>query len=401
MFYSLIYFLFCLYIAILPFGQLFRFGHYGISTVLFSFLVMFSFIHTLSTLRFNKRLFITLLLTIYTLLMSIAYITVYDHVFKSLSMCGYVFLAYSSYLMCKRFSDCERRILNIIFISTSISACFTILSYFKIVDLSYFSENFYVTRTIGETVINVSNGLFNRSTAMASYFLFPLSALLISFFVDKEKLLNNNFKFIYFILILLSLMFSSNRAAILSSFISIFLILIIFQPKIFLKLFLPFYMILYLTLSYLADFSPTIEFYFKIFSFENISFSESQAKSDMSRFLYFKEVIAQFSGNIMGYGKGELYNYKNQAVVNPHNSISNYNTCRCSCILFIFYLMVKSILFIKDFYYNQILKNSLYMFMTISSLLSAFLFNQVHISLNNGFLWIIIGLFCLSIRKTI
>jgi len=396
------------YVALLPMGQLFRFGgesSLGLSSIVFFTIILLAMHQIIYQLRLPKSILIIQIFIVYIICVAIAHLGYYSHVKKSFFLFLYTLLLYAAFRAHEQDETIAKKIIFILLISTSISSCFTILNAANIINLSGITGAYSnaIKVSYGGDSLVINTGLFVRRTGMASYFIFAVSTGLMMYFQSNKKKLISLLYLLFAIFPLLSLAITANRSGILFGLLGSILAYALMNPKTNIAKILFFGTLFYLGLSIFAEFHPTAKYYYNAFSIaDGVSSGANQARSDMYRIIFFFEALSRLDTNILGHGFGLLYDVPGMGDVAPHNSVTMIIIA--AGWVGVFFLIYLSVVFLHSLLYVKI--NSFtpartqLVFIILAALFSSILFNQVHDGIQNGLLWIFLALFMSILSKS-
>lgn len=301
-----------------------------------------------------------------------------------------------------------KKILLFYIIGSFITSTLTIIDFLNIIDIPRVNETFYGKETSLGTILQAS-GPFSRRSAMAAYFSIsiPVCAFIIIWGKYKNTIINI-FIFSTFILSIISLMITGNRAAILGSFISIIIILI-FKSKsklTLIKYFIFLSILLMLFILLLTIYFPDqIIVYKALFGIGDVDLykADTQSESDQIRLLLFLHVIKSFLDNPIGHGFSNIYNFQDNNNADPHNIITQilWATGILGILWIAYfsnlvYLKIKNV-YNQNFKYNE--SERIYLIILISGLFSWFICGMYHMILGMGIAWLFFGLLINSATK--
>ena len=206
---------------------------------------------------------------------------------------------------------------------------------------------------------------------------------------------------IYVSLPIISLMMTANRSGIILSLLRVCSVFILTRFRSFVFYFIPTISIFIFLLLLMSEHIPFLEYYGQILSMSSkLSLGQTQLNSDLLRVVAFNEALNQLPYNFFGNAHGYVY-IEDKGYIDPHNTITLFILAAgVPGIIFLLYLLVKAILFFKKYARHKKNKyENMLLLMSMSSLFSAFLFNQVHVGVSNGILWAFIGLFTYQIER--
>lgn len=376
----------------------------GVSSLIFLFLILLALIVIIYELKIPRPIFITQIFILYIICIAIAHLSIYSHVNSSFSFLLYSLILYSTFLAHMKDENIGTQILWMLFIATSISSIFTFMGTLGIMNLSALTGGQdSIKVTYGENSMVINNGLFLRRTGMASYFIFSISAAIMMYMLSNKKTLSSLLYLLFAILPLLSLAITANRSGILFGILGPLITYFLLNPIKNSSKILIFGLALFFGLNVLATMFPTAHYYYEIFTLaDGLSSGKVQSDSDMYRIVFFLEALSRFDTNPWGYGAGPIYDVPNIGTVDPHNSVTLVIiSAGLVGVFFLIYLMVgvvHSLLLIKKSNLNPASTQLLYVILSV--LTSVLLFNQVHVGLNNGLLWVFLGLLISILSKS-
>jgi hypothetical protein len=387
------------YLFILPLGNLFRFSSaersLGLSSIVFLLISALGFLLFLKRTRHPRSLIYVLFLITYLNLMAVSNFGHYAHIKISLQFLLYFFVAYASFELVRKCPQYLIYLIFSLFIGASLSSMATLLEYFNFIDLSAIRGQSLKAVSYGDFTMNVSNGLFTRRTAMASYFIYPLSLALSFLLFQKQNKIKKHWLLIFFILPLLALASTAGRGGILFGCLGPLFAYGATKPLSLILKIIPISIIFLYIIYYFKDHIDVVNYYFTAYNLASgLSVSESQASSDFNRVIFFQETIKNIPNNVFGYGYGKLYDIPGFGTVDAHNSVTLI--IASTGIIGITFILLISIKISYVYFITLFNKENSYIIslkkIFLSVMLSAAFYNQIHIGITNGIFWVFLGI---------
>jgi hypothetical protein len=398
-----------LYAFLSVLGNLTRFGadesSLGVTTLILVFIVILN-LKTSFNLVFKNN--------IYVLFSSLCLWWLFTSIFSFNIMQSYIQLA--QFIFYPLFSAAiynlnwsKSRIKNVLLffmIGAFVSSSLTIVDFFNVIDIPGVNDTLSGKIT-GDGVVLQANGPFFRRSAMAAFFsiVIPFCA----FIVIRNGGSNTLVQFLAIctlILTVISLMITGNRAAILSSFLSIVIISLVMsnsKVKLF-KQFVIFTSFILLIFSFLSAYLPDqVLVYKELFGFAYSYDGENISKSDEIRTLLFLHVLKSLIQNPLGHGFSNIYGFYGNDDADPHNLITQILWASgvigffwIAVFIKVFYSKLK-LVFIESDFSDTKLKDLL--IILFAGILSWFFCGMTHMILATGAIWLFFGVFLRAIKN--
>lgn len=402
--------LLCGYVALAPFGTLFRFSNsetsLGISSIILICLITIN-LKRIIPLFLKSKIFILLSFLIFWISIVNVYsqeiYTGYIHL-----VCLLIYILFSASITRIYFSLYRLKIIFILLaVSMLLSAFITLIDFWNIINIQFVNKLHIVTKITGESVYQVS-GFFLRRSAMAAYFSIILPAFFILFITLNNSLLKSLFIFSFFISFIV-LIFTHNLAGVVSIILTCMLYIFFGYQVKFLKKISKIasvaLTVTFFTTIITTEFPEVVEVYLvRIgvhYSVPDVSIPSKeltkQIESDDERIYLFKQTIASLAQNPFGHGLSQLTDeyYGN---VDPHNILSQF--IWSSGIFFFFWVGLFAYTVIKVLRVRPgYMKNGLKPYFDAAKfgLLSWLICGMAHNIIFTGLAWAFLGL-ALNIR---